>query len=247
MKKAIKNLIRKIIYKENASSETLINYLKKRGADIGSDVKIYAPNKTLIDKQNPHLLKIGNSVRITEGVKILTHDYSWSVLKKFSSNTIMPGAILGSQRAVDIGDNVFIGMNAIITCGVKIGDNIIIGAGSVVTRDCESNSVYAGVPAKRIMSIEEFYRKRELAQFNEARDIAVRYKNSKGVDPDKTIFNEYFMLFTSTEEAEQINVFKKQMEALNNYDETTAYMSAKKPMFSSYEDFLRACYEKDNV
>ena len=27
------------------------------------------------------MISIGNHVRITEGVKILTHDYSWSVLK----------------------------------------------------------------------------------------------------------------------------------------------------------------------
>ena len=47
--KTIKHIIRKIIYKEDASSETLVNYLRSRGAEIGNDVTIYAPNKTVID------------------------------------------------------------------------------------------------------------------------------------------------------------------------------------------------------
>ncbi len=238
----LKDFIRKLVYKENASSESLQSYLKSKGAQIGEDVTIYAPNKTVIDKTAPYLLKIGNHVRITEGVKILTHDYSWSVLKCYSSENISSGEILGAQSAVEIGNNVFIGMNAIITRGVTIGDNVIIGAGSVVAKNCDSNSVYAGVPAKRIMSIEEFYEKRKAAQFQEAKDIAVRYKNAFGVEPDKTVFNEYFMLFASREEAEQTEAFKRQMQTSKNYSETQTYMSTHKPMFDSFEAFLDACY-----
>lgn len=69
------------------------------------------------------------------------------------------GVILGASGTVKIGDNVFIGMNTIITRNVEIGNNVIIGAGSVVTSSCDHNGVYAGVPAKRIMSIDEYYEK----------------------------------------------------------------------------------------
>ena len=241
--KALKNIIRKIVYKENASSKSLIEYLRNHGAQIGDNVTIYAPNKTLIDKTSPWLLKIGNYVRITEGVKILTHDYSWSVLKRYSSENIQAGEILGAQSAVEIGDNVFIGMNAVITRGVTIGNNVIIGAGSVVAKDCESDSVYAGVPAKRIMSIEDFYKKRKEAQFSEAKDIAIRYKNSFGVEPPKTVFCEYFMLFEQKESADVTEIFKRQMETSKNYDESAEYMLSHEPMFSSYEEFLKACYD----
>ena len=55
-----------------------------------------------------------------------------------------------------IKDNVFIGMNAIILPGTKIGSNVIIGAGSVVNGELNSNSVYAGVPAKFICSLDDF-------------------------------------------------------------------------------------------
>lgn len=94
------------------------------------------------------MIEIGNYVRIAQGVIILTYDCSWYVLKEIT------GEILGSFGKVKIGNNIFIGMNAIITAGVTIGDNVIIGAGSVVTRDCLFNGVYAENPAKRIMDIE---------------------------------------------------------------------------------------------
>lgn len=46
-------------------------------------------------------------------------------------------------------------MNTIIERNVKIGDNVVVGAGSLVIKDCESDSVYAGVPARRLMSIND--------------------------------------------------------------------------------------------
>lgn len=54
---------------------------------------------------------------------------------------------------IQIGNNVFIGMRALILKGVTIGDNVVIGAGSVVTKKIPSNSVYAGIPARRICSL----------------------------------------------------------------------------------------------
>ena len=51
-------------------------------------------------------------------------------------------------RPVHIGDNVWVGMNAVILKGVTIGENSVIGAGAVVTRDVAPNVVVAGNPAK---------------------------------------------------------------------------------------------------
>lgn len=58
-----------------------------------------------------------------------------------------------------IGNNVFIGMNAIILMCTKIGNNIIIVAGSVVSGNLDSNSVYAGNPEKKICILEEYCEK----------------------------------------------------------------------------------------
>ncbi|HBX22977.1 MAG TPA: capsular biosynthesis protein [Desulfotomaculum sp.] len=49
-----------------------------------------------------------------------------------------------------IGNDVWIGSNAIVMQGVKIGDGAIIAAGAVVTKDVEPFSIVGGVPAKII-------------------------------------------------------------------------------------------------
>ena len=51
---------------------------------------------------------------------------------------------------IEIGDHVWIGMNAIILPGVKIGDGAVIAAGAVVSRDIPSRTLAAGVPARVI-------------------------------------------------------------------------------------------------
>lgn len=51
---------------------------------------------------------------------------------------------------IKIGNNVWIGGNAIICPGVTIGDNTTIGAGSVVVKDIPANVVAAGNPCRII-------------------------------------------------------------------------------------------------
>ena len=52
-----------------------------------------------------------------------------------------------------IGSNVIIGSNACIIGPINVGSGSVIGAGSVVVSDVEPNSVYAGVPAKKIKDL----------------------------------------------------------------------------------------------
>lgn len=49
-----------------------------------------------------------------------------------------------------IGNDVWLGYNALIMPGVKIGDGAIIGANSVVTKDVEPYTIVGGNPAKLI-------------------------------------------------------------------------------------------------
>lgn len=61
-----------------------------------------------------------------------------------------------SRKApIVVGDGVWIGARSIILPGVSIGEGVVIAAGSVVTSDCDANSVYAGVPAKRKSAVDE--------------------------------------------------------------------------------------------
>ncbi len=51
---------------------------------------------------------------------------------------------------VVIGNDVWIGANALVLPGVKIGNGAVIGGGSVVTKDIPANAVAVGNPAKVI-------------------------------------------------------------------------------------------------
>ena len=68
----------------------------------------------------------------------------------------------------EIGDNVLVGMGAIILNGAKIGDNSIVGAGSLVTQGkvFPPNSLIMGSPAKvaRELKPEEIEAIRDNAQ-----------------------------------------------------------------------------------
>lgn len=238
----IKRFLRNIILGEKASSDKFVAHLRKQGVQVGEDVRFFSPSKTLVDLSCPWLISIGDHVNITHGVIILTHDYSWSVFKRCGK---APGRVLGAQSPVKIGNNVYIGMNAVITRGVTIGDDVVIGAGSVVTSDCESGSVYAGVPAKRLMSVEEFYEKRASKQFDEAREMALLYRERFGKTPPKEEFHEYFMLFADAEEALETPCFRRQLETNGNFEQSLQYMKSHQPMFESYAAFLERCYGDD--
>ena len=53
-------------------------------------------------------------------------------------------------KPVTIGNDVWIGLRAIIMPGCHIGDHVIIGSGAVVTKDVPDYAVVGGVPAKII-------------------------------------------------------------------------------------------------
>lgn len=183
----LKKIIRKIVYREMADSNSFLKWMRKQGARVGDRTVVFAPNKTFIDMTRPWLIDIGNDVQITEGVKILTHGYDWSVLKG------VYGKILGSSGKVTIGNNVFIGMNTIILKGVKIGNNVIIGAGSLVNTDIPDNCVAAGNPAKVIMSLEDYCKKREGLQVEEAKELIREYRKVYNEDPVEKHMSEFFL------------------------------------------------------
>lgn len=57
--------------------------------------------------------------------------------------------------AITIGNNVWVGANAVINPGVTIGDDVIIGSGSVVTKDIPSNVVAVGNPCRVLREVDK--------------------------------------------------------------------------------------------
>jgi len=58
-----------------------------------------------------------------------------------------------STNPVTIGDDIWIGANAVILPGVKIGNHSVVAAGAVVTKDVPPHSLVAGVPATKIKEL----------------------------------------------------------------------------------------------
>lgn len=95
-------------------------------------------------------IKIGNNVLIASRVYIsdIVHgnytgynqDKPWSIPKERKLST----------KPVIIEDNVWIGEGVCVLPGVRIQSGSIIGANSVVTKDIESDSIAAGIPAQII-------------------------------------------------------------------------------------------------
>jgi acetyltransferase-like isoleucine patch superfamily enzyme len=127
------------------------NYARFIGVKFGNNCKF----RTKYFGTEPYLIEIGDNVQTAMNVYFINHDGGVGVLRNLYKDLKKIDLI----KKIVIGNNVFIGFNVTILLGTKIGDNVIIGAGSVVRGELNSNSVYAGVPAKYICSIDEYKEK----------------------------------------------------------------------------------------
>ncbi len=98
-----------------------------------------------------NFIKIGNKVNIQDGA-IIHCTY------QKTGTTIGNNVSIGHNAIVHgctVHDNVLIGMGAIVMDNVIIHSNTIIAAGAIVLENTivEEGSVYAGVPAKKVKSI----------------------------------------------------------------------------------------------
>lgn len=89
-------------------------------------------------------LSIGNDVMMAPNVSIYTQNHE-------TENIYRPMRLqTAEKKKVTIGNDVWIGANAIILPGVTVGNGAIIAAGAVVTKDVPDFAVVGGNPAKII-------------------------------------------------------------------------------------------------
>lgn len=133
--------------------EKKIKYLRKIGCSVG-DNTLFVGNFQGIGSE-PYLVEIGSDCLISDNVCFHTHDGGCSVLNHLGYFTTPSDKI----ARIKVGNNCFIGSRSSILMGCSIGNNCIIGANSVVACNIPDNCVAAGVPAKVICSIEDYYKK----------------------------------------------------------------------------------------
>ncbi len=235
----IKNFIMRLLFLHRGTSNSYIKYLRKKGCKIGVGTTFFFPRDVVVDITRPCLIDIGENVQITKNVSILTHGYDWSVMKGFY------GEILGSAGKVKIGNNVFIGFNATILKGTTIGDNVIIGANSLVNGDIPSNVVVAGNPARIIMTLDEYYKKRQSQQLKEAEELFDSYYERFNTIPDEVVFREFIYLFKKRDsKLKNDKLFNEIGSLVNNKEQTYLHMMKTHSKFDGYDEFVKYCLKK---
>ena len=227
----LKYKIKRLLLPTYISSNDFTNYLQKKGIRVGHGTYFFYPSSNTIDLQRPWLLSIGKYCKITEGVVILTHDYSRSVLR------MKYGDIIAEARQTTIGDNVFIGIKSIILMGAQIGNNVIIGAGSVVSGKIPDKCVVSGVPARVICSLDEYYKKRKEKTVCEAVIYYKEFIEYNHREPTIKEMGAFFPLFLERSKAalQQYNIHT----ALSGDDQNDIVdkFLCSNPTFDNYESF----------
>jgi serine acetyltransferase len=133
--------------------KTYLKILRTSGITLTGTPRYIAPSAYFDEFR---LISLGERVVISRDVKFLTHDYSVTTAQ-IAIGTAPPTDVRRNGPIV-LGDNVFVGLGAILLPNTNIGANTVIGAGSVVRGRVPGGSVVMGNPAKTLMSIEEYAR-----------------------------------------------------------------------------------------
>lgn len=128
-----------------------IGYCRSIGVQVGEGCWLTWLTEATFGSE-PYLVSLGDHVCVASGVRFVTHDGAlWVFLQE------NPG--IDAFAPIKVGDNVFIGMNAVIMPGVTIGDDCIVAAGAVVVRDVPPGSIVGGVPGKVLGTVEDYWGK----------------------------------------------------------------------------------------
>jgi acetyltransferase-like isoleucine patch superfamily enzyme len=145
--KKVLNRIRESFYWRRLWIRDPVEWYRQRalryGVKMGKDCRIMSLNFS----SEPYLIELGDHVLVAADVSFITHEAGWVFTSRIHPDRNVFGRI-------KVGNNVSIGMGAIIMPNTEIGDNCVIGAGCVVRGRVPPNTVYAGNPGKVVMTLD---------------------------------------------------------------------------------------------
>jgi acetyltransferase-like isoleucine patch superfamily enzyme len=138
------------VFRVNADIPFLVNYTNKisgwkniRFEDDSVAMNLLASGGAYIAVFDNTTVEVGSGTIWAYNICIQTANHVPGNLKEYTTGSIK------------IGKNCWLGNGVVITAGVELGDNVVVGANAVVTKSFPSNVIIAGVPAKVIKQIEK--------------------------------------------------------------------------------------------
>lgn len=202
MRNFIKVLVLRIFYKSkidysvSISKKTVLGYKTFIGRHC--DIHCGKIGKYTYINNNTHLTynvtSIGAFCSIGEGAKIglVSHPMNYISTHNFIHDPYFDFVKQQKYKASEqagptvIGNDVWIGSNAVVLAGLTIGDGAVIGAGAVVTKDVPPYAVVAGVPA-------------EIKKFRFDPDMIAKLQDIKWWDFDEGTLRENIDLFMNND------------------------------------------------
>ena len=109
---------------------------------------------------NSDHLYIGKFCSIACGVRFLFNsanhtlhslsNYTFPIFYEAWAHDMSPAEAWNNKGDIIIGNDVWIGYEAVVLAGVTVGDGAVIGARAVVTRDVPPYTIVGGIPARAI-------------------------------------------------------------------------------------------------
>jgi len=151
-----------------ASPNEKAEMMRDKFYHLGKNVELYTSDFGT----EPYLISIGDNVTVAAHARFINHDVSCFNVARYLN---LPKERLDKVGAIVLHDNCFIGAYATLLPGASIGKNSIIASGSIVSSVIPDNEVWGGIPAKFIMTTEEYAQK----VLKRAESYPWKYKDGK--------------------------------------------------------------------
>lgn len=151
----LKSVISNLIFKFKLSKANPLQraeLLRDKFYFLGKNVRLYT---TKIGTE-PYLISIHDNVTCASNVVFINHDVSCFNMARFLG---IKEDEVDKVGPIILHENSFIGAETMIMPNCSVGKNSVVAARSLVSKNIPDNEVWGGVPAKFIMTTEEYANK----------------------------------------------------------------------------------------